>query len=87
MNHEGPISGYELRRGILFVGDEPVPIDPFIFGVALRGHQFETGEDFGGADGPIPLALAKRILRLERYRSLLMLAEEMIRAGQVPHAA
>ena len=67
---------FALRAGHFYVNGERILADAFVIQIAVRSHSFRTGQNFNGKDGRIPHALGDRILELERYRSLAVLAEE-----------
>ena len=77
MHSEEQKRGYALRGGQFYVNGEQLFVDPLVIQIAVRSHSFRTGRNFDGKDCRIPNALAKRILELERYRSLALLVEEI----------
>lgn len=68
---------FGLCQGRLAINGEPVPVGPGVVRVVLRAYRFQSGRDLSGHDGPIPSALGRRILQLERSRSLNALAKTL----------
>lgn len=66
---------YELRDGRFTVNGEWIPVSPLIIKAALISHRIETGVELSKNCEALPEEVARRILRMERQRSIAAVAE------------
>ena len=57
----------------LIIEGESLPIEPRLISIALERHRRESGEDLRGICGPVSGDVGRRILSMERARSLAAL--------------
>ena len=75
---------YEIHANRLCVNDECFPVSRRVIRLAFLAHHLETGVDYGGEDGPIPESIFRRIIKMERTRSLNALASALLRIDAAP---
>ena len=66
---------YELRDGRFTVNGEWIPVSPLIIKAALISHRIETGVELSEDYAALPEEVARRILRMERKRSIAAVVE------------
>ena len=66
---------YEIRNGQFTVNGEEIPVSPLIIKPVLISHQYETGHEISTKQAWISVELGRRILRLERDRSIAAMTE------------
>ena len=75
---------YEIHANRLCVNDECFPVSRRVIRLALIAHQLETGVDYNGEDGPIPESVFRRIIKMERIRSINALAGALFQIDAAP---
>ena len=69
---------YEIHANRLCVNDDCFSVSPRVIRLAFLAHHLETGVDYRGTRGTIPESIARRILKMERTRSLNALASALL---------
>ena len=77
---------YEIHANRLCVNDECFPVSRRVIRLALIAHQLETGEDYHGENGPIPESIFRRIIKMERTRSINALASGLLHTDAAPRS-
>ena len=75
---------YEIHANRLCVNDECFAVSRRVIRLAFIAHQLETGVDYNGEDGPIPESIFRRIIKMERTRSINALAGALLQIDAAP---
>ena len=75
---------YEIHANRLCVNDECFPVSRRVIRLAFIAHQLETGVAYNGEDGPIPESIFRRIIKMERTRSINALEGALLQIDAAP---